>query len=289
MIGEIMKATNQKLEFDLEKYLSNSRKLDISDLDLSQAAQYPISENEVRCLTYMMDIESHTIVYLQAILSTCAIQDPQTTAFLSCWAYEEFFHGHTLKRFLSAVGHTYPEDRMAKIQERTSTMEWLKNLGANFVCRLSKHFHAAYLTYGAISELSTLEGYGVLARRTENPILAEILRRMAKDERRHFSFYYNKAKIHLQARNAQRLTSFIIKNFWLPVGGGVKPEQEVDWILTYILKGEGGQEVARRIDTQIAKLPGTEWFDRLSLSRQESLGRVREDQKLGNLALPLAG
>lgn len=280
---------NNRLEFDLEKYLSNSRKLDISDLDLSQAAQYPISESEIRCLTYMMDIESHTIVYLQAILSTCAIEDPQTTAFLSCWAYEEFFHGHTLKRFLSAVGHSYPEDRMTQIQKRTSTMEWLKNLGANFVCRLSKHFHGAYLTYGAISELSTLEGYGVLARRTENPILAEILRRMAKDERRHFSFYFNKAKIELQARTAQRLTSFIIKNFWLPVGGGVKPEQEVDWILTYILNGEGGQEVAHRIDAQIARLPGMEWFDRLSRSREESLSRRGEQRGLGNLVLPQAG
>jgi len=29
------------------------------------------------------------------------------TAFLSCWAYEEFFHGLTLRRFLEASGITY--------------------------------------------------------------------------------------------------------------------------------------------------------------------------------------
>jgi hypothetical protein len=45
------------LEFDVEKYLRNSRKVDISDIDLSQAARYPVSDDEVRALTYMCDIE----------------------------------------------------------------------------------------------------------------------------------------------------------------------------------------------------------------------------------------
>ena len=209
----------ERLQFDVERYVRLSRKVDISDLDLSQAAHYPISDEEIRALTYMTDIESHTIVYLRAILNTCAIEDPQTTAFLSCWAYEEFFHGHTLRQFLNAVGVPISATRIAEVQKATSLLEWLKELGSSVLCRFSPHFHAAYLTYGAISELSTLEGYGVLARKTRNPILAEIVRRLAKDERRHFSFYYNKARLQLRSRNAQRLTSFIIRHFWLPVGG----------------------------------------------------------------------
>ena len=228
--------------FDLERYLRNSKKVDISDIDLSQAAQYPLTEDEIHCLTYMMDIESHTIVYLRSILSTCAIEDPDTTAFLSCWAYEEHFHGRAIGQFLNACGIEFGQDRLAEVQQGTAFTEWLKDMGASLVCQFSRHFHGAYLTYGAISELSTLEGYGVLASRTQNPILAEILRRLAKDERRHFSFYYNKAKLELQARNAQRLATFIIKHFWLPVGGGVKPDAEVNWILNYILRGIGGRE-----------------------------------------------
>ena len=74
-------STNHTLEFDVEKYVRNSKKVDISDIDLSQAALYPVSDDEVRALTYMYDIESHTIVYLRAILNTCAVEDPQTTAF----------------------------------------------------------------------------------------------------------------------------------------------------------------------------------------------------------------
>jgi hypothetical protein len=72
------------------------------------------------------------------------------------------------------------------VQQAISFFEWLKEMGSSILCRFSSHFHAAYLTYNAISELSTLEGYRVLARRTQNPILAEIVRRLAKDERRHF-------------------------------------------------------------------------------------------------------
>ena len=265
-----------QLQFDVDKYIKNSKKVDISDIDLSQAARYPVTDEEVRALTYMCDIESHTIVYLRAILNTCAVEDPQTTSFLSCWAYEEFFHGYTLRRFLNAVGAPVSATRTVEVQHATSFKEWLKELGSSIVCRFSPHFHGAYLTYGAISELSTLEGYGVLARRTQNPVLAEIVKRLAKDERRHFSFYYNKARLQLQSRNAQRLTSFIIRHFWLPVGGGVKPDSEVSWILSFILGDPQGAEIARRIDATIAKLPGLEWFQRLRESREEALDELQQ-------------
>lgn len=259
------------LRFDVERYIRNSKKVDTSDIDFSQASRYPVTSEELHALTYMCDIESHTVVYLRAILNTCAIEDPQTTAFLSCWAYEEFFHGHTLRLFLDAIGAPLSSSRILEVQQASSFTEWLKELGSSILCQFSRHFHAAYLTYGAISELSTLEGYGVLARRTQNPILAEVLRRLAKDERRHFAFYYNKARLQLQPRNAQRLTSFIIRHFWLPVGGGVKSDSEVNWILSFILGDPEGVEIAQRIDSIIAKLPGLQWFDRLSQSREEAL------------------
>jgi len=274
-------AHSAALEFDVEKYVRNSKRVDISDLDLSQAMEFPVSHDEIRALTYMCDIESHTIVYLRAILNTCAVEDPQTTSFLSCWAYEEFFHGNTIRQFLDAIGAPVSSTRMLEVQKASSFTEWLKELGSSILCRLSRHFHGAYLTYGAISELSTLEGYGVMARRTKNPILAEIVRRLAKDERRHFSFYYNKAKLQLQHRNAQRLTNFVIRHFWLPVGGGVKSDSEVSWILSFILGDPEGQAIARRIDTTIARLPGLEWFDRLSRSREEALGTLESQGEIG--------
>ena len=136
--------------FDLERYLRNSKKVDISDLDLGEASKYPLTAEEIRSLTYMMDIESHTIVYLRSILSTCAIEDPDTTAFLSCWAYEEHFHGRTIGQFLTACGIEHSRDRIAEVQRATSYKEWMKDMGASLICQLSRHFHGAYLTYRCV-------------------------------------------------------------------------------------------------------------------------------------------
>jgi len=66
----------------------------------------------------------------------------------------------------------------------------------------------------------------------------------------------------------------VIKYFWMPVGGGVKPDSEVDWMNRFILGDSRGAEVAARIDATIAKLPGLAWFDRLARSREESLNRL---------------
>ena len=264
----------QLLGFDLEKYLQHSRKVDVLGLDFDAGARYPLTGDEVRCLTYMMDIESHTIVYLKGILNTCAVRDPQTTAFLSCWAYEEFFHGRTIGQFLEACGVAVAADRVVEVQKKTSWREWFETLGASIICQISDHFHGVYLTWGAISELTTLEGYGILAGRTGNPVLADLLRRLAKDERRHFSFYYNKAKQQLTHRHAQRLTAFILKKFWLPVGEGVKPDSEVDWMNRFILGDSFGAQVAARIDATIAKLPGMEWFTLMSRTREDALRRL---------------
>ena len=260
-------------EFNLESYLARSKKVDVSDMDFTEAARYPLLPDEIRCLTYMMDIEAHTIVYLKGILSTCAVRDPRTTSFLSCWAYEEFFHGYTLRRFLEAAGVSLSPMRTAEVQKQAWWREWIEGIGASLICQVSRHFHAVYLTWGAISELTTLEGYGILAARSRHPLLAELLRRLAKDERRHFSFYYNMAKEHLAPRAAQRLTTSVIKYFWMPVGG-VKPDSEVDWMNRFILGDSRGAHVAARIDAMIGKLPGLAWFDRLTRSRQQSLARV---------------
>jgi len=97
-----------------------------------------------------------------------------------------------------------------------------------------------------------------------------MLRRLAKDERRHFAFYYNKARRQLSHPHAQRLTTFILKKFWLPVGAGLKPDEEVSFISRFVLGDERGATVASRIDSTIARLPGMAWFNRLTLTRAAS-------------------
>ena len=66
--------------FNLENYLENSRKVDLSEFDFSRAREHSLTPDEIRCLEYMMDVESSTIVYLRAVLRTCVIDDPEAVA-----------------------------------------------------------------------------------------------------------------------------------------------------------------------------------------------------------------
>jgi rubrerythrin len=252
--------------FDLETYLNNSRKVDLAEFDFSNASSYPLSDEEIRCLKYMMDVESSTIVYLRGVLHTSLIDDPDIAGFLSCWAYEEYFHGRTIRRFLQASGVDIPKSRYVDVKRNATVREWLEQIGASIMGRLTRHFSAAYLTWGAIQELSTLEGYSVLANRTANPLLKTMLSRIIKDERRHFAFYYNKARASLSSTKAQWLTTELLKRFWTPVGSGIKHDPDVDWMVAFIFADSAGRDAARRVDSTIARLPGLGWFNLMSLT-----------------------
>jgi hypothetical protein len=76
------------VEFDLDRYLRNSKKVDLSAIEWERVPDHALSDGDVMCLHYMMDIEAHTVIYLRDLLATRAAADPQITAFLSCWVYE---------------------------------------------------------------------------------------------------------------------------------------------------------------------------------------------------------
>lgn len=272
-----------ELKYNLESHLTHSKKVDLSDLSFDDVKKYPLTREEIRCLTYMMDIEGHTIVYLRGLLNTCAIEDPEITAFLSCWVYEEYFHGRAIKNFLESYGLSFEENRFKKVQRSRSIKEWRNEIAAMILCKLSPHFHSVYLTWGAINELTTLEGYVVLAQRTGHPILAEILKRLVRDERRHFSFYYNQAAVALKPRGAQRLTRFLLNRFWTPVGHGVKPDSEVSWVMNFTFGDEKGEGVAEKIDATIQKLPGLATFNLVSRYRSHALQNKNPSFALNNL------
>jgi hypothetical protein len=251
--------------FDLERYLDNSKKVDLSDLDFSKVKDYPLSSDEVRCLSFMMDIEFHTLYFLRGLLKTCAVRDPETVAFVSCWNYEEFFHGRAIRQFLRAAGFEVPGSRILEVDRRRSWREALEETAASVLCHIVKDFHAVYFAWGSIQELTTLESYGLIANRTRNPILSELLLRLAKDERRHFSFYYNKARpLLLHSRSAQAVTRTILRHFWTPVGDGVKPDPDVLWTMRFVFGDVEGMRAARRIDSVVSRLPGQGWFNLVS-------------------------
>ncbi len=94
-----------------------------------------------------------------------------------------------------------------------------------------------------------------------------MFRRIAKQERRHFAYYFNQARERLANDEfAQRFVRFIVKKFYAPVGSGVKSPEEGAAQIARMFPGDRLFEVMGYIERRMAQLPGmadlgvcTEW------------------------------
>ncbi len=245
--------------FDLEKFLRNSGATRPDSFGWSDPGPR-LDDEALFCLGYMMDIESHTVIYMKELLSTSVAEDPSITAFLACWVYEEFFHSQVLKRFLESQGLTIEDARFTELRRRKASRRIAEKI-AGMASHLTRHFPAVHMTWGAINELSTLTGYHALIERTRHPMLTTVMTRIIKDERRHFSFYFNRARRMLRDPAARRITSFLVRHFWTPVGSPVRGDADAHRICEFLFPGEEGRARLTAMDATIARLPGLEWFD----------------------------
>lgn len=255
--------------FDLDRYLRVCGATKPECFDWT-APQPRLSDDALFTIAYMMDIESHTIVYLRDLLSTSVVRDNEVTTFLSCWTYEEFFHSLLLRRFLTTQEVAIDDQHFADLRGRTSLADRFIRPGVAILSRLTRHFPAVHMTFGAINEISTLTGYQALIGRTDfthdrsdsqRPLLTTILERIIKDERRHFAFYFNQARRRLRVPAARRLTALLVRNFWTPVGVTVRGDPAMRRVCAYLFPGDHGVERLGAVDRSIARLPGLEWFD----------------------------
>lgn len=243
---------------DPEKYIAVSAKIETQDLDWAEARRVGLTPDEQFVLTYFSDIESQTIRYLRTLLHMKIAFQPDVSAFLTTWSYEEFFHGHALARLMAECGHPLEEDRVERVGAKARFNEWLEDAFTPLLSKIfSRHFPAVYMSFGAIQELTTLRGYERLAYCTANPVLKVLCDRIAKQERRHFAWYFNHAKQYLAPfRFTQVLARKLMEFDWAPVGAGVKTEAEVRRLFSILFPGEHGRKLVNEIDEKIGTLPG---------------------------------
>jgi hypothetical protein len=88
-------------------------------------------------------------------------------------------------------------------------------------------------------------------------VLKVLCDRIAKQERRHFAWYYNKAKQELEKSDgAKTFARQAMKHHWTPVGAGVKSPEEVFRLFSLLFPGPVGLKLVADIDAKIAALPG---------------------------------
>jgi hypothetical protein len=265
------------MSFSIERYKEESKKLDTSGVAWDQVRSATLSKGDLFCLHYMMDIENHVPLYLSHLLVTRACMDPILTAFLACWNYEELWHGENLGRLLNLYGIEFDtQDRIANVRADLGLQNSISIMTTMAGSWLFKDFSAVYLSIGAINELSTLTGYGALIRKSGHPVLKDLLSRIIKDERRHFAFYYNSAKEWLSGNEkAQRVDRWMLDRVWVPVGQGVKNQEEVDALAMYLFDDEQGEEELLELDAKIGRLPGLSGIKLMSKALYSARERVR--------------
>jgi hypothetical protein len=246
------------MEFDIESYKRRTSRLVWDDLPLDTFATDPLDAHTLRCLRYMHDVEFHTVCYLRDLLLTPAHADPVVTAFLSFWVYEEYWHGEALADVLRAHGEAAGEVRVAMVRRRIRASGRLRPLMMTLGSGLAgTDFTAVHMTWGAVNEWTTQAGYAQLSRRSGNPVLAELVGRIMKQEGRHIDFYASQAHTRLAASpRAQRLTRLALNRFWHPVGAGVMPNVETQFLTRHLFGDDEGRQVTRRIDRRIDRLSG---------------------------------
>jgi hypothetical protein len=246
------------MRFDIVDYKARTDRLRWDDIGLDAFRTRPLDDDTLRTIEYMHDVELHTICYLRDLLVTPAHADPDVTTFLSCWAYEELWHGEALGDVLAAHGRAAGRERVAPLRDRLGVRDrirpYVSQLGSALV---GERLVALHMTWGAVNEWTTQAAYARLAQLADHPTLTELTGRIGRQEGRHIDFYAAESRRRLAASPAaQRVVRWALRRLWRPVGSGIMPRAETAFVVRHLYGGAGGRPFVERIDRRIDGLPG---------------------------------
>jgi hypothetical protein len=227
----------------------------------------------------MHDIEYQTVLYTRELLLLPQWKDPQFTAFLTLWNYEEYWHGQALGRVLAAHGRPAHDPRlvaMRRFNKRTLSWSplqfWALGQGV-------RKFPAVHMTWGAINEWTANAAYNRLLRIAEHPVLTELLTRIMRQEGRHAGYYSSYAHELLDGdKKAQKVTKWFLQHEWAPVGSGDVPRIETSFATAYLFGSGEGMELIDRVEDRIDRLPGLAGLDLVRSAIRDSVAHVVQEE-----------
>jgi rubrerythrin len=250
---------------DIAQHIAVSCRVDIEDLDWELCRKVGLTQREIETLEFFADIESQTVYYFLEVAKLQVARDPELLTFLTMWNYEEYFHSHAITRLMQECGVKVGNatERSTKVRAGARLKAKIEDFAQTMMAKLvPQRFVALWMFWGALQECLTTQAYEEVIRTTANPVLAEMFRRIAKQERRHFAYYFGQARERLADNpKAQRFCKAIVKRFYAPVGGGVKNEAEAARLVAQLFPGERIFEVMSYIERRIGQLPGMAGLD----------------------------
>jgi hypothetical protein len=246
------------MAFDIDKYAATSERLGWDDLDLDHFRENPLSPETLRTLHYMADVEYHTVCYTRDLLTTPSHKDGDISTFMTMWNREEFWHGEALAAILEVHGITVDYDALRASRLKLGWRDKLDPIKQSMLGKIvGSDFVAVHMSWGAANEWSAVSAYKRMADLESDPVLAELLRRIAKQETRHVAFYVSQARERLnKSKRAQKLTRLLLSKFWAPVGSSIMEREDVQFVFGQIMSGVEGRREMKKLDNNIASLPG---------------------------------
>ena len=249
----------------------------LRDVDWREAARHALDPAFVPVLKYMRDVESYTEIYHRELLRTPTGKDPAIARFMERWVAEEDDHGELLNRFLAEAGAETCDDWRAEARAAVPARYTLGTYASTFITNLfGRRFAGAHMVWGAVNELTTLQGYRRLWQAARHPLLEKLLRAVAREESAHANFYLAVARVKLlRSRVSRRLARGAVERFWTPVGEGAKPRRDTDYVIRTLFGGREGLEFFdARVSRRVRSLPGFEGIQTFT-RRMAEAGRAR--------------
>lgn len=239
----------------------------IDNIDWKAVKNHPLDKKLIPVLLYMRDVEVLTDMYYDELRRTPTGKDPIISKFMERWGLEEITHAELLNRFLNEAGVETGEDWKEEVRRNVSTFykanTYLLTMLTNLV---GKKFTATHMTFGAIHEMSTAQGYRRLIGLADNPVLTKILTGIMREESAHMKFYWSVARLELkQSPFARKVARFVVNKFWTPVGQGAKTKKQTDYTIGTLFGGTDGLEwIDKTITQRVRQLPGLETWSKLN-------------------------
>jgi len=275
------------MKIPIEKFQEQGGRVQTDDLDFDSFRDQPLDDNVLRCIGYMHDIEYQTVLYSRELLMLPQWKDPQFTAFITLWNYEEYWHGQALGRVLEMHGRPAHDERLVAMRTFgkrylfwSPAIFWLLGHGI-------RRFPAVHMTWGAINEWTANAAYNRLGQIADHPTLSTLLGRIMRQEGRHAGFYSAWARELLEddARSRWITKQFLLRQ-WDIVGNGDVPRSETAFAGAYLFGGDEGNALIDRVEARIDALPGLAGLGLVRTAIKTATDEVIQTEGPGVLARP---
>jgi len=246
--------------FDVREYARTARGNHREDINVSEYAGQPLSDESLHAVRYLGRLESATMNQLRNLLVTATHKDARVTAFLVTWAFEKFWIADALDAVLEANGapraqatdEGSPRLTRGEAAERRGPIRRAILAIGQGVPVIGVH-----MTMGLVDEWVTRAAYERLAASADSVALSSTIDLILDVKARHAQFFEEEANSRLgESGKAISQTRRMLTHQAWPIGAIDRAALDRSFFENYVFGGSAGLSRAEAIGARTGALPG---------------------------------